>query len=84
MLVWKERNDRIFKGVATFVEDIMPIVFLRLAKWSCSRSEFDCNRVDDILYYWEATLHCGSRKIKIVLSCSSPSGVLKFNVDGAA
>ena len=46
--IWKERNDRIFKASQTAVEDIVPLVTLRLSKWLLCKKEFSNLKLDDV------------------------------------
>lgn len=65
-------------------EGIVSIVTLRIEKWAYARKEFADLKIDNILQNWGASLLvCVSKKKRKDL-WSSPIGVLKFNVDGAA
>lgn len=48
-LVWKKRNDRIFRETSMSVENHLPMVSSRIAKWASSRKEFDSSIVDGAL-----------------------------------
>lgn len=41
-LVWKERKERIFRGLSMSANKLLHLVFLRVAKWASARKEFDC------------------------------------------
>ena len=82
--IWKERNDRIFKGSQTAVEDTVPLVTLRLSKWLLCKIEFSNLKLDDIAQDWKVYMMSGPSKGKVIVSWSPPPiGSLKFNVDGA-
>lgn len=51
-LEWEERNDKVFKGESTAIDDLFPRVLLRVAKWASLRKEFYNLRLDDILHNW--------------------------------
>lgn len=55
-LVWKKRNDRIFRETSMSVENYLPMVSSRIAKWASLRKEFDSSIVDGALHNWEATM----------------------------
>ena len=58
-LTWKERNDRVFNGSSSSMEDIYELVVVRISKWASFKSEFDRLRVEGVLHNWEASLLCG-------------------------
>lgn len=55
-LVWKKKNDKIFWETSMSVENHLPMVSLRIAKWALSRKEFDNSIVDGALHNWEVTM----------------------------
>ncbi|XXG74166.1 hypothetical protein AAC387_Pa07g2955 [Persea americana] len=80
--VWKERNNRIFRGSLLPVEELEQLVLLQIAKWASFKKEFDALKVYSVLHNWEASLYCGVKKV--MLWAPPNVGLLKFNVDGAA
>ena len=61
--VWKEKNGRFFRGASVFVDDVVHLVAVRVAKW-VSMAGFDSLRVDGVPHTWEATLSNGARKVE--------------------
>lgn len=39
--VWKERNNRVFRGSSTTKEDVLSLVYMRIAKCVSIRREFN-------------------------------------------
>eukprot|EP00268_Persea_americana_P068029 TRINITY_DN9427_c0_g3_i1.p1 TRINITY_DN9427_c0_g3~~TRINITY_DN9427_c0_g3_i1.p1 ORF type:complete len:256 (+),score=22.30 TRINITY_DN9427_c0_g3_i1:1157-1924(+) len=83
--IWKERNNRIFKGTFSSLSNLVDLITMRIAGWALIRKEFSNFSIDDITVNWEACMGCGPSKMRIYVHWSpSPIGMLKFNVDGAA
>lgn len=64
--IWKERDDRIFRGASSTVDDLMSFLVLRVAKWASSSTKSNDLHVDGILYKWEASLlvgHCNVKRV---------------------
>lgn len=68
--VWKGRNDRIFQNSTMMAveEDVVHLVFVKIAMWASSRRDFDSLRIEGILHNWEASLYSGTPKESIMLS----------------
>ena len=83
--IWRERNDRIFKGVSSSLLVLINRISMRIAKWALIRKKC-CNfSLNDILLNWEVCMGCRPNKVRRVVPWSPPSpGVLKFNADRAA
>lgn len=62
--MWKERTNKVFKGVLLVVEDVVHLVFVRIAKWVSSKKEFDDLRVDWVLFNWEVSPSSGVSKAR--------------------
>ena len=81
---WRERNDRIFRGISSPLVKLIEGVTLRIAKWAMVRKEFSTFSINNIFVNWEACMVCGLPKVRRSTLCSPPPlSVLKFNVDGA-
>lgn len=72
--IWKERNNRIFKG-ASSMQDLISMVFLRVAKWASIRKEFFNINVNDILFNYEECMSCGSRRRRREVYWLAPQSV---------
>lgn len=58
-LVWREINERIFRGSLSTVDALISRVDLRIVKWSVIQKEFFNFNLNDILFNWEACMGCG-------------------------
>lgn len=69
--VWKERNNRIFRGSLLTVEDLSQIVVVQVAKWASFKKEFDT--LNGVMRDREASLYCGKKKMKKVVHWIPPN-----------
>lgn len=87
--MWKERNERIFKGKKSSLKKIISIAMVRIAKWVAIRKNFaNVNiddilfanvNIDDILHNWGACMGLHPRKIRVKdVWCPPPRVVFKL------
>ena len=62
--VWKERNDRAFRGSSSSVEELSLLVVAQIANRAAFKSEFDRIKVDGELHNWEASFTLWSQEGK--------------------
>ena len=83
--IWKERNNRIFRGLSLTSAELISKITLAIAKWALDRKEFFNFCLYDILINWELCMRCGPVKVRKSILWSPPHvSLFKFNVDGAA
>ena len=83
--IWKERNNKVFKGTFSSLTNLIDLITMRIARWALIRKEFSNSSIDDITVNWKTCMGCGPSKMRIYVHWSpTPMGMLKFNVDGAA
>ena len=54
--IWKEKNDRIFKGFQATVEGIVPLVTLYLSNWLLCKKQFPNLKLDNTARDWKARM----------------------------
>ena len=83
--IWRNRNDRIFRGSSSLSHELISRVALKITKWALVRKEYFNFNLNDILFNWEACMGCGLIKVRRSVPWSPPpTGALKFNVDGVS
>lgn len=83
--VWKESNDRVFKGTSMGVRDVSHLALVGIAEWVSCLDEFDGLRMDGVWSSWKASLFGGAPNLRKEVFWVPPiTRVLKFNVDGVA
>lgn len=54
--IWKEKNERIFRGTSPSVEPLISVASLRITNWTSIRKEFVDINTSDIVFYCEACM----------------------------
>lgn len=63
-IVWKERNDRIFRCSSLSADSLIVAVELKVASWATIIKEFMGFNLNTITHNWEASKLCGLPKGK--------------------
>lgn len=63
---------------------LISAVAFRIAKWVVVRDGFTRVKIDDIIHNWGTCVGLGYWKERVIVAWCPPSGLIKFNLDGAA
>ena len=82
--VSKERNEGMFRNSTSSLEDFVSKIIFSIAKWALVQKDFRYFKASDLFHNWQACMGWGAPNVKkSIFWIPPPTGILKFNVDGA-
>ena len=63
-VIWRERNDKIFRVAFSSSVELITSITMRIAKWALVRKEFSNFYLDEVFVNWESCLGCGPIKVR--------------------